>query len=92
LVVKAGPNPPYGNLTSQDIFYVQVTRIQAFFGALLQTIESYAASETVTQAATLGVNKIVLSVLGEVAKFRDAKSDLFRAPEGGDHTAFEYLP
>jgi hypothetical protein len=53
---------PYGNLTKQDMFYVQVTRIQSFFGALLRTIESIVTiNETWGSGAIVEVNKRQIS-------------------------------
>lgn len=90
LVLKENQIAVYGNLTNQDLFYTKITKVQEIFRKFVEIIETYLNLEVkaqVVQQAIIEVNTIVLNVLQEVMKFREAKEELFKV-QGN----FEFLP
>ncbi|XP_058458903.1 nuclear pore complex protein Nup133-like [Malaya genurostris] len=94
LVLKEGNRfPSSPNLTNQDLFYVQVNKIHEIFKVFAEIIESYIKKEFTTnqvQSALVEVNTITVTVLQEVMKFRESKTDLFVVRN--DPHRFEYIP
>jgi nuclear pore complex protein Nup133 len=92
LVLSESEMTVSGNLTNQDIFYTQITKIEKFFKKLSDIIENFIQQEVPNhqlQNAIVEVNTIVLQVLQEVIKFREKNMGLYR-PVGVE--MFEYLP
>lgn len=81
LVLKEGNRVlPSPNLTSQDLFYVQVNQVHEIFKVFGELVESYVKQEftaTQIQTALVEINTITVTVLQEVMKFRESKTDLF---------------
>ncbi|XP_055536307.1 nuclear pore complex protein Nup133 [Wyeomyia smithii] len=85
--------PPSPNLTNQDLFYVQTSRIHEIFKVFAELVENYIKQELSTiqvQTALVEVNTITVTVLQEVMKFRESKTDLFVVRNEPNH--YEYVP
>lgn len=82
----------HGNLTSQDVFYTKITKVQSLFRKLAEIIEKFVQQEVPNhqiQNAIIEVNTIVLQSLQEIMKFREQNVGLYK-PLNSD--VFEYLP
>ncbi|XP_053688434.1 nuclear pore complex protein Nup133 isoform X2 [Sabethes cyaneus] len=85
--------PPSPNLTNQDLFYVQISRMHEIFKVLSELVENYVKQELTTiqvQTALVEVNTITITVLQEVMKFRESKGDLFVVRQ--EPSRYEYVP
>lgn len=94
LVLKeSNRSPPSPNLTNQDLFYVQVNQIHEIFKVFGELVENYVKQELTTtqiQTALVEINTITVTVLQEVTKFRELKSDLFAVRD--ELQRYEYVP
>uniref|UniRef100_A0A182QEJ5 Nucleoporin Nup133/Nup155-like N-terminal domain-containing protein n=1 Tax=Anopheles farauti TaxID=69004 RepID=A0A182QEJ5_9DIPT len=71
---------PFPNLTPQDLFYAQTSRVEELFRVLSELIDAYVRQELTSvqiQSALVEVNTIVLNVLQEVLKYRESKTSLY---------------
>lgn len=85
-----------GNLTAQDLFYVQVSRVHEIVGVLAGLVAATDGSsgtngKTPTASRLDDVITIVLAMLGAVYKFRTASSAQFVIVPG-NLQQFEYVP
>ncbi|XP_059618907.1 nuclear pore complex protein Nup133 [Phlebotomus argentipes] len=84
MVLEQRQEVPCGNLTHQDVFYVKVTKIQDIFHAMSDQMENFIVSEDFlaeNKSMIVEINSVVLTAIGEIIKFRDAKGSLFALPE-----------
>ncbi|XP_053669635.1 nuclear pore complex protein Nup133 [Anopheles nili] len=75
---------PFPNLTPQDLFYAQTTRVDELFKVLGELVDDYVRQELTPvqiQTALFEVNTIVLSVLQEVFKYRESKASTYTVRE-----------
>uniref|UniRef100_A0A182P085 Nucleoporin Nup133/Nup155-like N-terminal domain-containing protein n=1 Tax=Anopheles epiroticus TaxID=199890 RepID=A0A182P085_9DIPT len=71
---------PFPNLTPQDLFYAQTHRVEELFRVLSELVDGYVQQELSAlqiQTALVEVNTIVLTVLQEVLKYREAKATMY---------------
>ena len=83
-----------GNLTPQDLFYVKVTRIHELVKVFSNVTDDYIQRDPSTSKIStmlIDINAIILTMLNDVAKFREAKRSLFEIP-ANKHNRYEYLP
>ncbi|XP_052864954.1 nuclear pore complex protein Nup133 [Anopheles cruzii] len=85
---------PFPNLTPQDVFYAQTSRLEELFQVLSELVDEYVRQELSSvqiQTALVEVNTIVLSVLQEVIKYREGKTEQFVTREEV-RDRYEYVP
>ncbi|XP_058813495.1 nuclear pore complex protein Nup133 [Topomyia yanbarensis] len=93
VLAEGNRSPPSPNLTNQDLFYVQVNQMHEIFKVFAELVENYVKMELTTtqvQSALVEVNTIVITVLQEVMKFRESKTDMFVVRN--EPHRYEYVP
>ncbi|XP_016974510.1 nuclear pore complex protein Nup133 [Drosophila rhopaloa] len=85
---------PNGSLTSQDIFYVKLSKFQNVFEALADIADDRIAAQNQTTVSVAhfinDINSIVLDTLGQVFKHREQHAASFRRNER--LSSYENLP
>ncbi|XP_049535624.1 nuclear pore complex protein Nup133 [Anopheles darlingi] len=85
---------PFQSLMPQDVFYAQTSRLEELFKVLSELVDGYVQQELSAvqiQTALVEVNTIVLYVLQEVIKYREAKAELYASPQQL-RDRYEYVP
>ncbi|KAI8045319.1 nuclear pore complex protein Nup133 [Drosophila gunungcola] len=86
---------PQGSLTSQDLFYVKLSKLQNVFEALADIADDRIAAQSQTTVSVAhfvnDINSIVLDTLGQVLRHREQQASSFRL-SNDKLSSYENLP